>query len=365
MINKFEQIKQRINDLAPGQILSYFKFFPVQSEKDFSLYKNDEHVSIIIYKETNEELCFIEMLEFNNLTKTELFYFLVNSFDKKEIIKIISEIVDITEYITFSFKQNINSKTLINSYFNLEGNEVFEESPISDFIYKRYERDCMVFYKNKKPIDIVVFDEFTSSIYSEFGNNFGIHSIKGTKKGNAILTYNPNDIINYKGKKGYSIILTKYFYSEVEVFNSFLEAGINNVFIPSEDLNGAFYKLSFILSTLNLYNNNGFISLSKSPNSQYFEIKINFNGGPKEKLNIFSFFSTIQNDIKLLYENAPNDILTSLQKYFNFDIQFFNIGNKYIAHIVFKKKLELLQLITSSYLNEIKKIDKFPFYFEE
>ncbi len=361
-MNKFTIIEQRINDLAPGQILSYFKFYKIQSEKGFSVFKNDNHLTIIIFKNKSESISFLETLTFKTLNKLNLFFFLINTLNKEDIINIISDIANIEVYSSFNFDSFLDDKKLINSFFSLEASNELADTILYDITYKRFGRDCIIFYKNEKPIDLVVLEENNNSAYSEFGNNFGIHFLERHKSEKLLLTYDPNTVLK-ESNNNYNVLITKYYPNIIEILDKLKGIPIKELFIPSNNKNASLYKLNLVIGFFNFYTNIFYKEMKPSPNGEYIELTINSKGKISKKIEVINFFSSIQNFIKRAIDKAPESIMNSVKDEFEIKINSFSKDDNHLISVLFRSKKGLIDIITLEIIKMLEKSVKLPFMF--
>lgn len=355
-MNKFEIIKERIEDLAPGQILAYFGFYNVQNEKSYAVFKNNQHLVIIVFKGKNDRISFIETLGFTRIDKMELFYFLLDSLDT--ILDTLAEIVEIEDYYSFSFEQTVDAKKIVNAYFNLEHNTRLTGTPLETTAYSRYGRDCILFLKEQKPVDIVVFYQDNNLILSEFGNNFGTRIIDCPGSESAVLTYNPSILMNRKMEKQY-MVLTKYLFSAEELIRCIGKLGIKKIIVPVVDADSGFYKLYLLIALHNFFHPSRFYSVTRSPNTQYIDLTVYVKGGIKEKMAVINSFASLQNEIKSSYREAPGEFLDTIQKQYNFHTNFYTEKNNHLGQVVFRSKKQLIEAVSASLLKELEALEGF------
>lgn len=350
-MNMYEVILERINDLAPGQILSYFNFYQVQEENSFNVFKSDKDIVLFVYKSPNENLSFVENVEFKTLDKVGLFFFLSGHTDKESIIHTINEIVDIEEFYRFSFTESITDKRILDAYFSLERTQNFAHTPISEMTFSRFGRDCVLFYKDEKAIDVVVFDESESIVYSEFGNNFGYHRINKDSS-DLVITYNPGFLTSHD-YDNYDILLTKYYYSDVDIIKQVLSKTYKTVSILSIDETTSYFKLKVILTFLNFIRPGINFNMKQSPNNQFNEITFFFSGDLKEKVKITNEISSIQRIVKKEFVDAPGQLQEIIQNHFKITISFASQEDHHCGSVLFKNTKDLNEVFINFYLDDI------------
>lgn len=363
-MNKFEIIKERIEDIAPGQILAYFRFYNVQKEKSYAVFKNNQHLTIVVFKSRNDQVSFIETLGFTQIDKTELFYFLLERFDVEAVIETLAEIVEIEEYYSFVFEQTADAKRIVNAYFNLEHNPRLEGTSLETIGYSRHGRDCVLFLKDKNPVDVVVFDESNNLILSEFGNNSGTHVTNRPGSSSAVVTYNPSILINQKMEKHHTV-LTKYLFSAEELLKTIGELEVKKIIIPVVDSDSRFYKLYFLTTLYNFFHpSSRFYTVTRSPNTQYIDLTVYFKGGIKEKISVINGFAKLQNEIKRHYKDAPETLLDVVQKHYNIHTDIYTEKNNHVGHVVFRNKQQQFEIISSFFIEELEALEDFYFKVE-
>lgn len=350
-------ITEKIRDLSPGQILSYYGFYLLQKESSYCFYKNDEHLPIFVYSALNGELSFMETLDFKVLDKITLFYYLAERLGQVNILQSIKDILAVTEYDTYYFTESISEKNIMIAYYALDKSDILQGTPLEDFAFRRYGDDALVFKDHKNhTVDVVTYKENVEEVFSEFGNNMGIHYISNPDANTAMMTYHPNNLKTADWSK-YSFIVTKYSISLVEVLSLLKKESIENIFIPLAGQYSHLYKLQTLIKFYNFYSDSGIkYDLQVSANNFHCELFFNLRGGPMDKLELVNHFSQYQNTLKKVFSDHTEEVLMNLLTIYNFRTDIYTEGTNHCGKLTFRNNISLLEIIINDFEESVNAI---------
>ncbi|WP_289035183.1 hypothetical protein [uncultured Flavobacterium sp.] len=357
-------ITEKINDLYPGQILAHYKFFLIQEEKSFSFYKNDKNFFLFVYHSPNNNILFLETLEFKSLDKTDLFYFLADKLDMDSLLESVKDVIKIEDFDEFQFTEKISERELIDLYYRLEQSEFLKGTPLENFAFRRDGSDVLIFKDvAKTPVDVVSFVQNNEEVFSEFGNNFGSHFIKNPNSNTALLSFHPELIFNNDNRENYNILITKYQVSLVELLSVLKRESLEEIHIPVKEIYSYIYRLKILLNFFNFFSSKVRFELSISANFFFAELYFTINGGTMEKLEVINQVASFQNSLKKLFNDHSENIKESVYNFYAFKVDMFSSGENHCGKILFRNNISLLSIVINSFQDKLNALDKCNYKF--
>lgn len=354
-------ITEKFKDIYPGQILAHYKFFQLQIEDSFSYYKNEDNLFLFIFYTPQNELRFLETLEFKVLDKLELFYFLAQKLDMDSLLNNLKDIMAVEEYDKFNFTESITSKELLDYYFRLEHTDYLIGTPLEKFAFRRDGSDVIIFKDlNNKPIDVVSFIDNKEEVTSEFGNNFGAHFFRNESSDTVMLSFHPKLIYLDENRENFNVLITKYNTSLIDVISVLKKEKLFKIEICVAEKYSYIYKLQILLKFFNFFSTNISFDLNISSNLYFAELYFNLQGSTLDKLEVTKQVAGFQNSLKKLLANHSENIKDAIYESFNFRVEIFSEGNNHCGKIVFRNNISLLNIIIESFqmkINEFTNCD--------
>lgn len=357
-------ITEKINDLYPGQILAHYKFFLIQEEKSFSFYKNDKNFFLFVYQSPNNNILFLETLEFKSLDKTDLFYFLAEKLDMDSLLESVKDVIKIEDFDEFQFTEKISEKELIDLYYRLEKSEFLKGTPLENSAFRRDGSDVLIFKDlTKSPVDVVSFVQNNEEVFSEFGNNFGSHFIKNDKSKTALISFHPELIFNNENRENYNILITKYQVPLIELLTVLKRESLDEIHIPVKEIYSYIYRLKILLNFFNFFNSKVRFELSVSANFFFAELYFTIHGGTLEKLEVINQVAAFQNSLKKLFNDHSENIKESVYEFYAFKVDMFSAGENHCGKILFRNNISLLSIVIDSFQKNLNALDKCHYKF--
>lgn len=357
-------ITDKVKDIAPGQILSFHGFYKVQDEESYILYKNDKNFFLFVFLAPNNDVMFIETLEFRVLDKYSLFYFLSEKLDMENLLKNIKEIISLDDFDKFKFERSVDAKVLINAFYRLEKSDFLKDTPLEDFAYLRDGNHVLMFKDlNNTPVDLVGYIENQEEVFSEFGNNFGFHFIKNDNSETLLVSFHPEVFYDVSNRDQYNIVITKYNVPLFDLVSLLKKQNLNKIHIPLTGHYSYIYKLKILLLFYNFNNSNVRYDLHISANEFYAELNFTLHGNKTEKLKLMNFVSSLQNNLKSLFKDHSETIKKEIFDFYDFKIDILSVDNNHCGKIVFRNNVSLLNIVISNFEGSINAILKSPYNF--
>lgn len=357
-------ITEKVKDIHPGQILAHYKFFLMQTEESFCYYKNENNLFLFVFLSPNNDILFLETLEFKVMDKVTLFYFLADRLDMDSLLGRVKDVIDVTEFDTYRFTESITSKELMDYYFRLERTDYLKGTPLEKFAFSRDGRNVLLFKDIKNsPIDLVSFADNLEEVTSEFGNNFGAHFIKNENSDSALISFNPTFLFIDENREKYNILITKYNAALIDIISILKRENLREVQIPVIGRFSYIYKLQILLKFFNFLSGNIRFELNISANLYFAELYFNLQGNAMEKLEVTKQVAGFQNSLKKLLYNHSESIKDTIYDSFNFRVEMFSEGKNHCGKIVFRNNISLLNIIIESFQNKVNEFEKCDYKF--
>ena len=348
-----------IKDLCPGQILAYYKFFPVQEESSFSLYKNDDNFFIFIFQSTNNDLLFLETSDFKVMDNISLFYFLAERLEIYSINEIVADVLKLEEFYNFQFSETITDTQLIKFYYRLEKSDFLQGTPLEKYAFTRDGWDVILFNDIKDtPIDVVSFVSNTEEVFSEFGNNFGFHFIKNETSKTALISFHPDLLFKDCNTDFYNIFITKYNVPLIDILSILKRESLEQIQIPLKGIFSYIYKTQILLKFFNFYNSNVRFELYISVNSFFAELYFTVHGGRMKKLELINFVASLQNSLKKVFSDYSESIRDNICNFYAFKVDMLSEGEGHCGKIVFRNNITLLSIVINSIQDRLNALDQ-------
>lgn len=352
-------IIEKIKDVAPGQILSFYGFYLLQRESSYCFYKNNKNFFLFVFMAENGEVKFLETVEFKIFDKISLFYFFSEKLDSDSLLLNVKSVIAVDAWDKFNFTESIDPKRLRDSFLRLEKTDYLKGTALENYAYRRDGFDVLLFKDEfNKTVDLVTFIENEEDAISEFGNNFGLHYIeKESNKEQVLLTYHPDFLFDDR-YKNLSCVLTKYNVSLFDLISFLRKKSITELVIPLDGLMSYSYKLNLLLRFFNYYNTKVKYDLTVSSNNFFVELSFSLHGDKADKLEMFNMVSGFENEIKKMFSDEPDYVKEAIYDFYNFKIDIISEGSIHSGKIVFRNNKTMVRIVINSikdYLNGLEK----------
>ena len=338
-------IASKINTLSPGQIMTYFEFYPIKKEKEFYLYKNNQNYFVFIYRDESQELCFLETVEFLNHNQVSFFIFMIDNLDKSYLNTATLDSIKIEEEAPIELTVSTSREDILRGFFNLSKSELFKGTSFENILFERNGGNCVVFYQNDKPVDIVSFKDNDEQVLSEFGNNFGC-SLQNKDSDTLVATYNPSLLLDMN-ISNFSIVITKFYIPYFDFVSIINKAGAKNIIIPTKKKFSKIYKLRILLNFYSLCNKSIHFTFNHSPNLFYIELSFDFINEESVKLEMHNLVSSFKTDFISFIEKHEDIITNTIQDKYFFDLKMEELNGNVLGKIIFRNNSNMLDVVIS------------------
>ena len=338
-------IASKINTLSPGQIMTYFEFYPIKKEKEFYLYKNNQNYFVFIYRDESQELCFLETVEFLNHNQVSFFIFMIDNLDKSYLNTATLDSIKIEEEAPIELTVSTSREDILRGFFNLSKSELYKDTSFENILFERNGGNCVVFYQNDKPVDIVSFRENDEQVFSEFGNNFGC-SLQDNNSDTLIATYNPSLLLD-KNLSNFNIAITKFYVPDFDFVSIINKTASKNIIIPTKLKFSKIYKLRILLNFYSLCNKSIHFSFNHSPNFFYIELSFHFKNEENVKLEMLNLVDSFKTDFHEFIKKHEDIITKTIEDKYFFDLKMEELNGNFLGKIIFRNNSNMLDIVNS------------------
>lgn len=352
-------IQAKLERISVEQLMTFYGFYLINKQNEFLLYKNNENIFVFVYRNEIQEIKFLDSLEFKEHNKLSIFLFFNKNFSKDTINKSLLECIKIEED-PIELKNTTNRKDLLRGFFGIKKAENYIGTPYEDFIFERNGQNCCLFYKEDKPIDIVLFKNSDEIAYSEFGNNFG-YSYTDRGKDSLMLTYNANLLLK-SNITNHNVAVTKFNITLLDLLDILNSSKTTVINIPVNQRLSKLYKLRILLLIFSTLDEGLNFNISHSSNLIYLEVSFIERKDPKIKLKILNFVSSLKGDFQKQIENFKENVSINIKEHFDFDFTMKTSDEKIFGSINFKNNETMLDIFISNLITDINTKSKYQFH---